>query len=414
MLQDPLHGLAVVGAVRRHGLLRLRRSLAGALLLTASLVPLTLRRIAAARLLALVLPRPLATLTLLTGPRRLHLATVAAIAALTGPSALLLAALLSLRLSAGAVLAPRLLLLTGLIASLALLAVLGLPALGRPLLFALLGLTLLLALARIGLPLGRRLLPLLTALAASALLLPPLILRRLLATLLRLRLRTAGVAPAVFRIAVLRTARLPFSVLGSAVLRRAVLGRPIRARIALPTFLRLPLAFAIGHFFAIRRWRLPRRRTGIDHEPLPFGVGDIWLDRTVVLHDSPVFERSAQSSPEVGGHQRRRTTKRLACPHEQLRPRPLGSGGDPGLDGDTRESEVGIGGPHPHGQRRVGRHPQHLLGRLLDRHLGGEIGDHVDPVFHLVEDGGLTTCKRSGLRLKHQPVARVLRRVPFG
>ena len=458
MLQDALHRRTIIGAVGGDRVFGRCLTLLTTLpaLLRAGFLLARLLRVAACLLATALLPTLLITAGLRLAvtatpllPRAgwFLLASLAAIFLIAGPaSLLLLATTLTLWLVAFAVAALLLLTWPLLVARLSLRSVLRFAAVAPPLLLALLGITLFAALLGIRLPLRLRLLLVLAAARAA---LAPL----LLASLLRLRLPpgrilaagilAAGVFPvaAVLSLAaVLRIAR------GVALLRVVASGprfaRPARvgvfplllallswrgiitgsgaalaglALLALTFFRRcsagvgLPLlAVRLLILVARRRRRLPRRRGGVDLQRPPFRHGDVRCLGPRVLGHRPILEHGPRTSPEPFRNERRRPAKHLSPPtHQQLFARLLTALREAGLDADARQTEIGVFAAHADRDWRRRRHADHLLGRLLDRHVRRHVRLDVDPILHLLRRHGLATRRGRGLRLEHQPVGGV-------
>ena len=458
MLQDALHRRTIIGAVGGDRVFGRCLTLLTTLpaLLRAGFLLARLLRVAACLLATALLPTLLITAGLRLAvtatpllPRAgwFLLASLAAIFLIAGPaSLLLLATTLTLWLVAFAVAALLLLTWPLLVARLSLRSVLRFAAVAPPLLLALLGITLFAALLGIRLPLRLRLLLVLAAARAA---LAPL----LLASLLRLRLPpgrilaagilAAGVFPvaAVLSLAaVLRIAR------GVALLRVVASGprfaRPARvgvfplllallswrgiitgsgaalaglALLALTFFRRcsagvgLPLlAVRLLILVARRRRRLPRRRGGVDLQRPPFRHGDVRCLGPRVLGHRPILEHGPRTSPEPFRNERRRPAKHLSPPtHQQLFARLLTALREAGLDADARQTEIGVFAAHADRDWRRRRHADHLLGRLLDRHVRRYVRLDVDPILHLLRRHGLATRRGRGLRLEHQPVGGV-------
>ena len=458
MLQDALHRRTIIGAVGGDRVFGRCLTLLTTLpaLLRAGFLLARLLRVAACLLATALLPTLLITAGLRLAvtatpllPRAgwFLLASLAAIFLIAGPaSLLLLATTLTLWLVAFAVAALLLLTWPLLVARLSLRSVLRFAAVAPPLLLALLGITLFAALLGIRLPLRLRLLLVLAATRAA---LAPL----LLASLLRLRLPpgrilaagilAAGVFPvaAVLSLAaVLRIAR------GVALLRVVASGprfaRPARvgvfplllallswrgiitgsgaalaglALLALTFFRRcsagvgLPLlAVRLLILVARRRRRLPRRRGGVDLQRPPFRHGDVRCLGPRVLGHRPILEHGPRTSPEPFRNERRRPAKHLSPPtHQQLFARLLTALREAGLDADARQTEIGVFAAHADRDWRRRRHADHLLGRLLDRHVRRHVRLDVDPILHLLRRHGLATRRGRGLRLEHQPVGGV-------
>ena len=428
MLENPLHRLTVVGAVRRHRALRRGLTFLGALLATS-------RRLVARAGLPLAfassLIAPLAgaagfclaitTAPLLPGPGRLLLAPLlvpllapsAAILLVAWATALLLCAPLTLRLSAVTILAALLLTLARLVSRLALGAILRFAPLSAALLLALLGLALLTTLLGIRLPLRLRLLAIVAAALAA---LPALRLSwatPLLAAWIVTRCSIARGRPFTTRLAAIA---LPFPgltrvaplVASFPLLAAASFALLARRHLAVARFTRLPVWIGGG-----RRCRT-RRCRGIDLQRLPVAHGNVGRVRSRVFRHGPILERAAGRHAELCGDQRGRPAKGLATAHEQFLPRLLTPRLQPRLHAHARQAEVGVDRLHADRHRRVGRHPHHLLRGFLDGDLGGEIGDHLDAILHLVDGGRLATGERCRLGLEHESVRGMLRRRPVG
>ena len=453
MLQDALHRRTIIGAVGGDRVFGRCLTLLTTLpaLLRAGFLLARLLRVAACLLATALLPTLLITAGLRLAvtatpllPRAgwFLLASLAAIFLIAGPaSLLLLATTLTLWLVAFAVAALLLLTWPLLVARLSLRSVLRFAAVAPPLLLALLGITLFAALLGIRLPLRLRLLLVLAATRAA---LAPL----LLASLLRLRLPPAGIlAAGVFPVAaVLSLAAVLRIARGVALLRVVASGprfaRPARvgvfplllallswrgiitgsgaalaglALLALTFYRRcsagvgLPLlAVRLLILVARRRRRLPRRRGGVDLQRPPFRHGDVRCLGPRVLGHRPILEHGPRTSPEPFRNERRRPAKHLSPPtHQQLFARLLTALREAGLDADARQTEIGVFAAHADRDWRRRRHADHLLGRLLDRHVRRHVRLDVDPILHLLRRHGLATRRGRGLRLEHQPVGGV-------
>ena len=455
MLQDALHRRTIIGAVGGDRVFGRCLTLLTTLpaLLRAGFLLARLLRVAACLLATALLPTLLITAGLRLAvtatpllPRAgwFLLASLAAIFLIAGPaSLLLLATTLTLWLVAFAVAALLLLTWPLLVARLSLRSVLRFAAVAPPLLLALLGITLFAALLGIRLPLRLRLLLVLAAARAA---LAPLLLASLLP--LRLppgRILAAGIlAAGVFPVAaVLSLAAVLRIARGVALLRVVASGprfaRPARvgvfplllallswrgiitgsgaalALLALTFFRRcsagvgLPLlAVRLLILVARRRRRLPRRRGGVDLQRPPFRHGDVRCLGPRVLGHRPILEHGPRTSPEPFRNERRRPAKHLSPPtHQQLFARLLTALREAGLDADARQTEIGVFAAHADRDWRRRRHADHLLGRLLDRHVRRHVRLDVDPILHLLRRHGLATRRGRGLRLEHQPVGGV-------
>ena len=292
------------------------------------------------------------------------------------------------------------LLLARLLSRFALVGIVLLTAFSTPLLLALLRFALLLTLLRIRLALRRRLLAVLVAAVALwATLLSILRFRGASAIILLGRCISAGLS-LLARGGVLPLAGIA-SLIAFAVRRAAaVLALLIRGSVA-------GLRFAIAAVVFVRlgvvrrcRWRLTGRSARIDRERIPFGDRDVGGIRPRVLRDPAILEHLAGPRSERGRNQRGRATERLPSTNEQFLTGSLRTRSEPRLHRDTREAKVRIDRPQPHGHRRVGRHPNHLLGGLLDRNLGRQVRQHLDPVLHLVDHRRLPLRERRRLWLE--------------
>ena len=291
------------------------------------------------------------------------------------------------------------LLLARLLSRFALVGIVLLTAFSTPLLLALLRFALLLTLLRIRLALRRRLLAVLVAAVALwATLFSILRFRGASAIILLRRCISAGLS--LFA----RGGVLPLAgiapLIAFAVRRAAVLALLIRGSVA-------GLRFAIAAVIFVRlgvvrrcRWRLTGRSARIDRERIPFGDPDVGGLRPRVLCDPAILEHLAGPRSKRGRNQRGRAAERLPSTNEQFLTGSLRTRSEPRLHRDTREAKVWIDRPQPHGHRRVGRHPNHLLGGLLDRNLGRQVRQHFDPVLHLVDHRRLPLRERRRLWLE--------------
>ena len=148
-----------------------------------------------------------------------------------------------------------------------------------------------------------------------------------------------------------------------------------------------------------------RRSVGVDLERPPFGPRDVRCLRTVIHGHGPILEHAPRAGALLGRHDRRvdlQHARMLAAKHLGLRPAiaPL----EPRLDRYPRECIIGVERPHPHGDRRVGGHLQHLLPRLLDRHLGGQVGRHFDAMLELLEHRILTLARPGTTGHEPEPI----------
>ena len=146
----------------------------------------------------------------------------------------------------------------------------------------------------------------------------------------------------------------------------------LRRRIAV---LRLVRVVSLGR-------RLLRRSARVNFERLPLRdrlVGPLWPR---VDGDGPILENTARTCSERLGNE--------CCCAAEVEPwlpdEQVASGPDlpplhPGVNPDDRESEVWVDRLHPHRDRGIRRHPQHLFSWDLDRHLRRQIRKHLDQVF---------------------------------
>ena len=317
MLENPLHRLAVVGAVRRHRALRRGLAFLGALLATGRRL-VTRAALPLAFASSLIAPLAsaagfclaLATAPLLPRPRRLLLAPLfapllapsAAILLVARATALLLCAPLPLRLAAVTILAALLLTLARLVSRLALGAILRFAPLSAALLLALLGLALLSTLLGIRLPLRLRLLAIVAAALAALPALVALLRLRWAASLLAARIATrwsvARGRPFTTRLAAVA---LPFPgltrvaplVASLPLLAAASFALLARRHLAVARFTRLPVWIGGG-----RRCRT-RRCRGINLQRLPVAHGDVRRVGSRVFRHGPILERPADRHAEL-------------------------------------------------------------------------------------------------------------------
>ena len=361
MVEQSLQRFAIVRAVVGDGVLLL-------LLAPLATACLWLRR----RLLLLAASLALATLTLAC----LALACLA-LACLT--LATLALACLTLALPALSVLALRLFRLLPLTPSTlrrCLIPLLLIPLLLLP--------ALLIALASLLAPLLARLLTALLTILLTILL--ATLLAILLATLLAILLVATGLL--IRSLAIRLLVRLLLLLLAVVLLATVLL--------------RLFLTLLLGRIWA-RGGR--RRSIGIDLERPPFRPRDVRRLRPVVRSHGPIFEHAPRTGPLLGRHDRcidLQHARLLAAKHLNLGPAlaPL----QPRLDRHSRDREIRVERPHPHGHRRVGRHPEHLLPRLLDRHFGSQVGRHVDPVLELLEHHFFAVARPRPSRHEAEPI----------
>ena len=347
MLQDPLHGFTVIRAIGCHRVSLRRLVTAGAGLLLAAILA-----VLAAILLDIAtrLPSPI---WLTTGT-------------------------LSLRTDALALLSALPLILTRPLFAATLTAACGLVGIATALAISGSALLLCSLLATIGLLPG----------GIALLLLPWLSL--LLIPLLSLR------APALIVAGLI----IPIRTLRVLILRRLLAASPwfsipistgcpvLRAVLRIRT--RLPLAVAIILPSARRRrhLRLPWRCGSVDPQRLPGGRGEVRLFGPRVCRNGAVLQHRARAGPEPFRHNLDRSLEnaRLLFGQKHDLAGHIGCPLKPGLDRNTGETEIGIDGPHPDQDRCRRRHPQGRLARFLDRHLGADVGDDLDPMLERIDD----------------------------
>ncbi len=172
----------------------------------------------------------------------------------------------------------------------------------------------------------------------------------------------------------------------------------------------LPIAPLVASLAGRITLRLPNGRcAGVDPQRLPFGVRHVGRLRSIVHRERPVFDDPARTRAELLEVDPADAAERsLVIAPEDDR---LGRGRVPlhaGLDADPGQAEVGIRRPHTNRHRCTGRHLQHRLLGSLDRHLGSEVGLHVDAMLHLFRNHLLPMGRSRAAGLKQQPVARML------
>ena len=142
---------------------------------------------------------------------------------------------------------------------------------------------------------------------------------------------------------------------------------------------------------------------------------DVRLAGTRVYRHSTVFKFATSPSTESLRHELQHTVESpspLAAGQHDLRLRRAAL--HPGLDADTRETEIGVERPHPHRHRRPWRHAGRRLTRLLDRDLRSQVGQHLDPVFEFFHFHLLAAGQRRAAGLEEQPVGSMFGCRPVG
>ena len=360
VLENPFHGLAVIRAIGGHRILRRLFFLAARLLPVwpLLLLPALLRpRLLGAPLFA----RRLAVTRLL--PARI---SAIAVAFLTRLFAALLSTLLL-----GTLVTRLALVLPALSWPGRVLPALVIPRLALPTLPVLPPTRLILPLSGLllsGLPIAR-------SLAATGLL---LILRLLPAFWLFAIIRLILVLRRLITSGLLATARLLASSVGLA-------GLLVFAGTLATIF--LVVAFAIARLVLWLGLRLAGRRPFVDDQRLPRRASLVGPLRPGVDGHAAILERRSRLSPTLPWHEQRPTLEEptlLLCQEDDLLPRRTVL--EPHLQPHSGEAEVGVDRPHPNLHRRVGRHPQGRLCRLLERNLRGHVGQHLDPMLQVFRD----------------------------
>jgi hypothetical protein len=383
MVKNPLHCLAVIGAIRRDGWLRGRR--AGWLAACLFTVFCCLFLPARLSILRITIPGCLSTVSrpLLTIVGHLGLTAIGRPAAwlllLTGN----LFALVTVAWIAGRLPCPALgLRLTRRLPLLAL-CVSGLFAFPR-----LTGLRLLLTRPRLLLSRLRPLsaLPLLRACRAAG------ILHARFAALLAGLLLVIGLTRLIVirGVAVRLLAGILTRWLGLGIGRSSRFSPGRRPLLLVPTALFLRLSFRPLRLGVGRRWG-----QFVDDE-LPPGCGhSVWLRLPVVEHHRPILKHpctgcilgwhhpgahpQATAGPGIG-------SRRLGLPEHPLPhfPAPL----RPGLNPNRRQRVVRIDRPHPNPHRSSGRNPQFIILGMVNRHFGRKIRQHLNPMGEWLGNDG--------------------------
>ena len=152
----------------------------------------------------------------------------------------------------------------------------------------------------------------------------------------------------------------------------------------------------------------PRRRAGVDLQRLPGRIGNIRRLRPRVDGHGPVFEHAARFRPQPLRHEPQGSLENAGpLLGEQCDLGLERSALQPSFDADACQCEVGIECPHPNGDGRRRWHPGRRFPRLLDRHLGSKIRDHLDPMLHRLDDLRFTARRRRRPRPKEQAIDRV-------
>ena len=190
----------------------------------------------------------------------------------------------------------------------------------------------------------------------------------------------------------------------------ARIGPAVAGRVLIP-FRLLALALPLG----LRRRRLLRRSRSVDLERPPFRLHLVRLLGPRVAGHGAILELHAGLGPERLGHERLRHGRGLPrTAHEQFLTLLDRGSRQPRLHAHARQPEVGIDRPHAHRHRRSRRHLEHLRLGHLDRHLGRQVGHHLDAMLEAAHDVGLRPAGSPGPRPVDEPIRRELRTTAVG